>query len=50
LRDRRGDVPLLARFFTAKYNERYKREAKLTDSGLKRWKNAPGRNILNCNI
>src|SRR6266478_5753208 len=35
LRDRRGDVPLLARFFTAKYNERYKRDAKLTDSGLK---------------
>jgi two-component system response regulator HydG len=35
LRERRGDVPLLARFFTAKYNERYNREAKLTDSGLK---------------
>jgi two-component system response regulator HydG len=35
LRERRGDVPLLARFFTAKYNERYKRDAKLTDSGLK---------------
>src|SRR3984893_3563228 len=35
LRDRRGDVPLLARFFTAKYNERYNRDAKLTDSGLK---------------
>jgi two-component system response regulator HydG len=35
LRERRGDVPLLARFFTAKYNERYSRAAKLTDSGLK---------------
>jgi DNA-binding NtrC family response regulator len=35
LRDRRGDVPLLARFFTAKYNQRYNRDAKLTDSGLK---------------
>jgi DNA-binding NtrC family response regulator len=35
LRDRRGDVPLLARFFVAKYNERYNRDAKLTDSGLK---------------
>jgi DNA-binding NtrC family response regulator len=35
LRERRGDVPLLARFFTAKYNERYRRDAKLTDSGLK---------------
>jgi two-component system response regulator HydG len=35
LRDRRGDIPLLARFFTAKYNERYNRDAKLTDSGLK---------------
>src|SRR5579864_1776512 len=35
LRDRRGDVPLLARFFAAKYNQRYNREAKLTDSGLK---------------
>ena len=35
LRERRGDVPLLARFFVAKYNERYNRDAKLTDSGLK---------------
>jgi Response regulator containing CheY-like receiver, AAA-type ATPase, and DNA-binding domains len=35
LRERRGDVPLLARFFAAKYNERYNRDAKLTDSGLK---------------
>jgi two-component system response regulator HydG len=35
LRERRGDVPLLARFFVNKYNQRYKRDAKLTDSGLK---------------
>jgi DNA-binding NtrC family response regulator len=35
LRERRGDVPLLARFFVHKYNTRYRREAKLTDSGLK---------------
>src|SRR5436190_2676439 len=35
LRERRGDVPLLARFFAGKYNARYGRDAKLTDSGLK---------------
>jgi two-component system response regulator HydG len=35
LRERRGDVPLLARFFVNKYNGRYHRGAKLTDSGLK---------------
>src|SRR5262249_1072342 len=35
LRDRRGDVPLLARFFVNKYNSRYGRETKLTESGLK---------------
>jgi DNA-binding NtrC family response regulator len=35
LRDRRGDVPLLARFFAAKYNSRYGRDAKLTESGVK---------------
>jgi len=35
LRERRGDVPLLARFFVAKYNARYGRETKLTDSGIK---------------
>src|SRR2546425_9217093 len=35
LRERRGDVPLLARFFAGKYNERYGPGAKLTDSGLK---------------
>jgi DNA-binding NtrC family response regulator len=35
LRERRGDVPLLAQFFVNKYNQRYNRGAKLTDSGLK---------------
>jgi DNA-binding NtrC family response regulator len=35
LRERRGDVPLLAHFFVNKYNARYDRGAKLTDSGLK---------------
>src|SRR5204862_6029958 len=35
LRERRGDVPLLARFFVGKYNARYNRDAKLTDSGIK---------------
>ena len=35
LRQRRGDVPLLAHFYVIKYNGRYNRAAKLTDSGLK---------------
>jgi two-component system response regulator HydG len=35
LRERRGDVPLLAQFFVGKYNGRYNRNAKLTESGLK---------------
>ncbi len=35
LRERRGDVPLLARFFVNKYNERYNRAVKLMDSGVK---------------
>jgi len=35
LRERRIDVPLLARFFTDKYNGRYNRDVKLTESGLK---------------
>ena len=35
LRDRRGDITLLARFFVNKYNQRYNREVKLTESGLK---------------
>jgi len=35
LRERRGDVSLLARFFLSKYNSRYLRDARLTESGLK---------------
>ena len=35
LRERRGDIPLLARFFLNKFNGRYNRDVKLTDSGLK---------------
>jgi DNA-binding NtrC family response regulator len=35
LRDRRGDVPLLARFFLNKYNTRYKTSARLMESGIK---------------
>ncbi len=35
LRERRGDIPLLAQFFTRKYNQRYQHEVKLMDSGLK---------------
>ncbi len=35
LRQRRGDVPLLAHYFLKKYNERYKQQAKLTAGGLK---------------
>jgi DNA-binding NtrC family response regulator len=35
LRDRRADVPLLARFFVNKYNGRYNRDVKLMESGLK---------------
>jgi transcriptional regulator with PAS, ATPase and Fis domain len=34
LRERRADVPLLARFFANKYNTRYQREVKLMDSGV----------------
>jgi len=34
LRERRADVPLLARFFANKYNSRYQREIKLMDSGV----------------
>ncbi|MGB9456984.1 MAG: sigma-54 dependent transcriptional regulator [Bryobacteraceae bacterium] len=34
LRERRADIPLLARFFANKYNERYQREIKLMDSGV----------------
>jgi len=35
LRERRGDVPLLARFFLNKYNARYRQSARLMESGLK---------------
>lgn len=35
LRERRGDVALLAHFFVKKYNERYAQSAKLLESGLK---------------
>jgi transcriptional regulator with PAS, ATPase and Fis domain len=35
LRERRSDVPLLARFFLNKYNSRYQRDVKVMDSGLR---------------
>jgi DNA-binding NtrC family response regulator len=35
LTERRGDIPLLAKFFLNKYNERYGRNVKLMDSGLR---------------
>jgi DNA-binding NtrC family response regulator len=35
LRDRRADIPLLARFFTNKYNSKYGRDVRLTESGVK---------------
>jgi DNA-binding NtrC family response regulator len=35
LRERRTDIPLLARFYANKYNGRYGCDVKLTDSGLK---------------
>lgn len=35
LRERRIDVPLLAHFFVNKYDGRYNRDVKLTESGLK---------------
>ncbi len=39
LRERRGDIPLLSRFFINKYNERYSREVKLLDSGVRALQN-----------
>jgi len=33
--ERRGDIPLLVRFFANKYNARYNRDVKLMDSGLR---------------
>jgi transcriptional regulator with PAS, ATPase and Fis domain len=35
LRERHGDVPLLATYFVQRYNERYRQDARLLDSGLK---------------
>ncbi|HTS24455.1 MAG TPA: sigma-54 dependent transcriptional regulator [Bryobacteraceae bacterium] len=35
LRERRSDIPLLARFYVNKYNGRYSREVKLMESGVK---------------
>jgi DNA-binding NtrC family response regulator len=35
LHERRGDIPLLARFFVNKYNARYDRDVMLTDSGVR---------------
>ena len=35
LRERRADIPLLARFFVNKYNGRYDRDVKLFESGVK---------------
>ncbi len=35
LRERRSDVPLLTQYFLSKYNERYNRNVRLTESGLK---------------
>jgi DNA-binding NtrC family response regulator len=35
LTERRGDIPLLVQFFLNKYNQRYDRKVKLTDSGLR---------------
>jgi DNA-binding NtrC family response regulator len=35
LRERRNDVPLLTHYFLTKYNERYNRNVKLTESGLR---------------
>jgi DNA-binding NtrC family response regulator len=35
LRERHGDVPLLAHYFLKKYNERYSQQTKLTAAGVK---------------
>ena len=41
LRDRRADIPLLARFFCNKYNQRYNRDVKLAESGVKAMQEQP---------
>jgi len=33
--ERRGDIPLLSHYFLKKYNERYRQDARLTESALK---------------
>ncbi|RPI19247.1 MAG: hypothetical protein EHM65_01605, partial [Acidobacteriales bacterium] len=35
LRERTGDVPLLAHYFIRKYNQRYQQQTRITESGLK---------------
>lgn len=35
LRERHGDIPLLARYFVRKYNERYGKDARIADSGMR---------------
>jgi len=35
LRERRGDIPLLAQFYARKYNDRYGHDVRLMDSGVK---------------
>jgi transcriptional regulator with PAS, ATPase and Fis domain len=35
LRDRAGDVPLLAHYYLKKYNQRYQQNARLVESGLR---------------
>ncbi|HJT90308.1 MAG TPA: sigma-54 dependent transcriptional regulator [Bryobacteraceae bacterium] len=39
LRERRSDIPLLARFYLNKYNERYNRDVRLLDSGVRALQN-----------
>jgi DNA-binding NtrC family response regulator len=39
LRERRSDIPLLAHYFLSKYNARYSRHVKMTDSGLRELNN-----------
>jgi DNA-binding NtrC family response regulator len=39
LRERRDDIPLLARFYVNKYNGRYNREVRMMDSGVREFQN-----------